>query len=143
MLKCNEYKKYEYYYLMTDAQVCEVFDPIDEFCNGDDYRYSSDKDRENFLLSNFNIERFTKSEFDLVKSFFSSDFYVSFLSGSVVKESCISISNRRCRYRFTLGNRVDKLKDDWYLFYYEDEDEWYKCDQLDGLEKCIKDKVNI
>lgn len=142
MLKFNEYKKYEYYYLMTDAQVCEVFDPIDEFCNGDDYRYSSDEDRENFLLSNFNIERFSKGEFDLVKSFFSSDFYVSFLSGSVVKESCISISYFGEEYR------VDKLKDDWYLFSYHDshgkyEDEWYKCDQLDGLEKCIKDKVNI
>jgi len=104
----------EYYQEMGEAEYSEIF------FNNDDIEER--------------IVDFKKGDFDYIRSFLPKGFKIS----KVVSEYIYIVNNEE-----RLVCSVSKLKDEWHVLSdlrKGNNEEVYKCDQLEGLKKCFLDK---
>ena len=118
----------EYYHEISDSEV-------EEFNQGDE------EDEDGCIIDHYDF--FTEEDYRYITSFLPTGYIISFID-SREKSSVIWISYRyesikKTEHCFS----ISKIKDEWFLIGIStshSNHRVYKCDQLDGLEKCIKEK---
>jgi hypothetical protein len=129
-------KKFEsfnpYYFKLNLDQIRSMFDPIDSV---DSDEFGSEEEYTDYILSEFDIGIFSDHEFNFLKNII--DKPIKFLDNAVVYRSIITTTDYKRNE--TPNLRIDKLKDEWYLVMFKNN--WWKCDQLDGVKKCIEDNI--
>ena len=91
-----------------------------------DYYHEISKEEYDLYM---NSEVFTDEEINSLKKLI---FGIKLISGSLIK--------------FKKSFYIDKLPDEWYIlndYNHNNNPIYYKCDQFEGLLKCIKDKAKL
>ena len=132
-MKIKTFKLFEsndYYQEISDSE-------IEEFNEGDE------EDEDGIIIDHYDF--FTEEDYRYITSFIPTGYIISFID-SREKSSAIWISkdwfNGRTKRILHLFS-ISKIKDEWFLVGIStshSDHRVYKCDQLGGLEKCIKEK---
>ncbi len=123
----------EYYFELSNSEIRDLFDPIDSI----EDEFDSEDEYVEYILTNFDIDTFDDFEFNFIKNLFDGYGEIIYADNAIVYKNIITVFLDR---RFSRGGcRIDKLKDEWYLVRFDFN--WWKCDQLDGVKKCVEDNI--
>jgi hypothetical protein len=133
----NRYRKMIYQYLdkmFKKDIIVESVDKIYHEIDFDEFGKLFDDD------SDVELEPFSESESKMIFDLFSkSECNICFPKRSIIPNSIIEI-----KYDGNLSYMIWKFNDDWFYLlidHFHKDDEIYKCDQIDGLIHCIKNKI--
>jgi hypothetical protein len=120
----------EYYHEISDSEVEELTKlELNKEDEEDVYTYIDYR------------EDFTNEEYDDISGFLPSGCKISFIEGNDKVIWITDISYHKIKvYGEVHLCSVSKIRDDYFIVYIRKNSKSYKCDQLDGLEKCIKEK---